>query len=207
VSGAVILSRQLNMSDIFTGTERPDADKRAFHKWKANTAELLLQRLKPSTENSRVPVNPEILNFLVNRVLRVLQPWLTRGDDGSCRRDLCGIFQSAIDFDSQMNEQFSLMYAAPTPYDNKARHGFAFDSWGMEPASKDIQMADHQPVGIVVSPALIRSGTALGDGYDTVCILAKSRVMPQRFASSSQRPKNSSKGTGMITGNVHRQFK
>lgn len=201
----MIPSCQLNLSDVFTATERPDADQRVFYKWKASTAELLLKRLKPSEEDSRVPVDPEILNFLVHRVLRVLEPWLT-SDEESCGRSLYRILQSAIDFDSQMNEQFSLMYAAPTPYKITARHGFEFNSWVMEAASKDIQMADGEPVGIVVSPALIRSGTSNGDLYDKAWVLTKSRVMPQRFASSSQRPKNSSKGIGMITGNVQRRF-
>lgn len=175
-----------------------------FYKWKASTTKLLIGRLKPPADG-RVPVDQENFNYLVDRVLRVLGSWLTT-DEVSCRRDLESIFQSAIDFDSHMNEQFSSMYALSTPVDYTVRHSFPFDNTLMEATSKDIQMADSQPVGIVLSPALIRSGTANGDEYYNTWVLVKSRVLPQGFLSSSQRPKNSKTRMGTVMGSVHKRL-
>lgn len=128
--------------------------------------------------------------------------WRT-GDERDCARDLQRIIISAIDIDSHMNEQWSIMYATTGSLgdDKTARHGFPFDSTLMEPASKDFHMMEKQLVGIVVSPALIRSGTANGDQYESTWVLAKSRVLPQGFTSSTLRSKMSSKNRpGLVKG-------
>jgi hypothetical protein len=180
-----------------------------FHKWKASTAKLVIARLMPPGGEARIPIDPSLFKFLEDRVLKVLGPWCT-SDEGTCKRDLRRIFRSVIDLDSHMNEQFSMMYAASVPHasvlnEHLGRHGFPFDSSKMEAIRKDIQMVDGQPVGIVVSPALVRSGTANGDDFYKICVLVKSKVMPQHFASSSLRPKHLKHRTGIITENVHRR--
>jgi hypothetical protein len=174
-----------------------------FYKWKANTVKLLIARLKPP-DQGRVPVAPPIFEMLMDNVLRVLKPWLTT-DERSCRLDLKRILQLAIDFDSHMNEQWSMMYATSMPLEYSVRHGFPFDNTLMETTTKEIQMANSQPVGIVVAPALLRFGTANGDEYDQTWVLVRSRVLPQGFWSSTQRPKNSKTRKGMITESVQKR--
>jgi hypothetical protein len=184
------------------GKKATDTEFRMFYKWKSSTAKLFVNRLRPMTERSRVPVDPVVIGYLVDSLLHILRDWMTR-DDRTCRMDLARIFQAAIDFDSHVHEQWALIYAVARPVGYEARHGFPFDNTMMVP-SKDIQVAAGQPVGIVVSPALVREGTANGDSYERTQVLVPSRILPQGFSSSSQRPKNSQNrtGAGAVTSNV-----
>jgi hypothetical protein len=175
-----------------------------FQKWKAGTTKLLIARLRPPADGGRIPVHQDTLKTLVDRVMQVLRTWLT-GNKEPCRYDMERIFRAAIDLDSHIHEQVSAIYASPMPFGYNVRHGFPFDNTFMEPVNNEISMTDGQLVGIVVSPSLIRSGTVNGDEYNKLSVLVKSRVMPQGFSSSNQKPKNSKMRTGIITESVHKR--
>jgi len=79
------------------------------------------------------------------------------------------------------------VYPIAAPAGVAERHSFPFTSTTME-STNDINMSEGELVGLVVSPALVRKGTANGDRYDEVEFIAKSRVLPQGFLSSTQKP-------------------
>ncbi|PVH82253.1 hypothetical protein DL98DRAFT_653313 [Cadophora sp. DSE1049] len=185
------------------GRDWSDSERRMFHKWKASTVKLIVGRLRHANDRKRIPVNPSTLMHLSSRVLDVLRPWMT-DDERTYIQDLESIIQSAIDFDSHMNEQWSFMYTASTPVGFESRHGFPFDSTFMEAAKIDLQISARESVGIVVSPALVRAGTQGGDDYDNKWILIKSRVMPQGFSARSQRSKIGRTG-GAVTQSLQRR--
>jgi len=190
------------ISDEAAGRKCTDPELRVFQKWKASTAKLIISRQRPPTEQGRIPVHPDDLHFLIDRVLDVLGIWRT-GDERDCTRDLQRIIISAIDIDSHMNEQWSQMHVTTGSLgdDKTARHGFPFNSTVMEVPSKDFQITENQLVGIVVSPALIRSGTANGDHYESTWVLAKSKVLPQGLQSRTLRSKVSSRNRpGLVKG-------
>ncbi|KAK0100416.1 hypothetical protein ONS96_007693 [Cadophora gregata f. sp. sojae] len=185
------------------GRDWSDTDRRIFYKWKASTVKLIIGRLRHPNDQKKIPINPSTLTYLSSKVLDVLRPWMT-ADERTCLQDLESIIQSAIDFDSHMNEQWSSMYTASTPVGFESRHGFPFDGTFMEAAKIDLKMSAREPVGIIISPALVRAGTQGGDNYDNKWILVKSRVMPQDFSARSQRPKTGRTG-GAITQSLQRR--
>lgn len=186
-----------------SGKDWSDTERRMFYKWKAGTVKLIVSRLRHPNDEKRIPVNPSTLTYLSNKVLDVLGPWITT-DERTCKQDLESIIHSAIDFDSHMNEQWSCMYTASTPVGWDSRHGFPFDSTFMEAARIDLRISAREPVGIVISPALVRTGTQGGDNYDKKWILVKSRVMPQGFSARSQRPKIGRTGGAVTQSLQHR---
>ncbi|KAG4440707.1 hypothetical protein IFR05_003801 [Cadophora sp. M221] len=92
------------------GKRRPDAEQRMFYKWKASTSKLIINRLHPSNDRSRIAIDPKIHSWLVDHALDVLRPWMTSDNERACIEDLEAIIQSAIDFDSHMNEQWSFIW-------------------------------------------------------------------------------------------------
>ncbi|KAH7360994.1 hypothetical protein BKA65DRAFT_494415 [Rhexocercosporidium sp. MPI-PUGE-AT-0058] len=186
------------------GKRWSDAEKRMFYKWKASTAKLIISRLRPPNDRSRIAIDPKTHSWLVDRALDVLRPWMTSDNEHACIEDLEAIIQLAIDFDSHMNEQWSFMYVGTKPLGFESRHGFPFDGEMMEPIRNEMQIFAGDPVGIIVSPALVRMGTANADNYHLQTILVRSKVIPQGFSARSQRSKIS-KTAGLVTQSLQRR--
>lgn len=176
-----------------------------FYKWKASTAKLVIRRLKPIFERTRIPVDSDVMDYMVIQVLHVLGEWMSKNEkmsrhEEACRRDLAMILQAAIDFDSHIHEEWSRIFATAKPLGWERRYGFKFDDRSMTPGC-DSSLANGELVGTVLSPALVRNGTPNGDYYSEVQeILVSSRVLPQGFWAKTQRPNNSQSGGGVMRG-------
>jgi hypothetical protein len=176
-----------------------------FYKWKANTAKLVIRRLRPNMERTRIPVDPAVMDYMVTHVLHVLGEWMGRHEkvlknEEACRNDLMAIIQAAIDFDSHIHEEWSRIFITAKPVAWEYRYGFPFKDGSMKPAS-DYILFPGELVGAVVSPALVRNGTSSGDFYHEVQeILVPSRVLPQGFAAKTQKPRNSQSGGAVMRG-------
>lgn len=135
---------------------------------------------------------------MVDAVLHVVGTWMTR-KVSNCRTDLQHILQAAIDLDSHFHEQCSHIYTSIAPAGYEQRHSFPLEEHWME-GKRDYHVAPNQLVGMVVSPALVRRGTANGDDYNQSLVLVKSRVIPQLFMAKSVRPREiqSQGGSGTV---------
>ena len=138
-----------------------------FYKWKANTAKLVIRRLRPIIERTRIPVDPTVMSYMITQVLHVLEGWMTKDEkparfEKECRMGLATILQAAIDFDSYIHEEWSWIFAIATPSGFENRYGFPFDERLMKSGS-DYPLLQAEPVGIVLSPALVRIGSPSGD--------------------------------------------
>ena len=140
-------------------------------------------------EQRRIPVDDKLIDDLVMRVRKVLDPYFNSDDIQGCETGLRAIFRAAIDLDSHMHEQWSLIYPLGTPIGENKRFGFPFDPTTMEPFTTSDPLNHKDPVGMVISPALVRRGTSKGDQYGRHWVLVNSRVMPQRFLGNTTKPK------------------
>lgn len=176
-----------------------------FYKWKASTAKLVIRRLRPTLERTRIPVDFAVMDYMLVQVLHVLGAWMSKNEkmsrqEDACRRDLAMILQAAIDFDSYVHEEWSRIFATAVPPGAECRYGFKFDDKSMIPGS-DSSLTNGELVGTVLSPALIRIGTTNGDYYGKVReVLVSSRVLPQGFWAKTQKPNNAQSGGGVIRG-------
>jgi hypothetical protein len=170
-----------------------------FYRWKASTAKLVIKRLRPTIERTRIPVDPDVMNYMVSQVFHVVGDWKSKEENLSrCNSDLKAILQAAIDFDSHVHEEWSRIYATAKPFGWEHRYGFKFDDRAMA-AGCDHTWVTGELVGTVLSPALVRSGTSNGDYYNEVQeILIPSRVLPQGFWAKTQKPNNSQSGGGVM---------
>lgn len=173
--------------DEVVGEGSKEEDLRKFYKWKASTSRLLISRIAPPLDRRRVQVDPDTIEYMCSRVLTVLKDWLVKTEnEWTCREELQKILELAIDLDTYIHEQWCQIYPVSRSNGFKDRHGFHFDNYWMEEHSiKNWQLAPNQLVGLLVSPALVRRGTATGDEYNRRTVLVKGRVLPQAFASST----------------------
>jgi hypothetical protein len=126
------------------------------------------------------------------------------GAEEPCGRDFKGILHSVIELDAYMHQQWAIFFSAANPTEamrlgyrimaplqlrGMRRRDFAFDSRTMAPARPQLQLQEFELVGLVVSPALMRMGTAEGRGFDQMEVLVPARVLPQGFTSRNLRPK------------------
>lgn len=193
-------------SSFRTDPNVSDEERRKFLKWKANTAKMIISRNQRDYQNREEATNQSMLTVTsryhvygdqmrihfrrdnlqcyIDAVLQVTRPWLTSNDERKCREDLFFILRWAIEFDAYMHEQWAHFFTAtkPTHEATKKRYEFPFDGNFMACASRDYQMQRYDMISLVVSPALIRSGTSNGDDYGLEeVVLSKSRVLPQGF--------------------------
>jgi hypothetical protein len=140
-------------------------------------------------EQRRIPVDDKLIDDLVMRVRKVLDPYFNSDDIRGCETELRTIFRAAIDLDSHIHEQWSLIYPLGAPTGENIRFGFPFNPTTMEPFTTSDPLNPKDPVGMVISPALVRRGTSKGDQYGKHWVLVNSRVMPQRFLGNTTKPK------------------
>lgn len=165
-----------------------------FYKWKATTAKIIIKRLKPTMTRTRIPIDLDVMKFLVDEVFHVLGVWKSPGQDAACDNELKIILQAAIDFDSYVHEEWSNIFIAATPVGFDHPYGFKFNDHSMRPAGSR-ELESGEPVGTVISPALIRKGTSSGDQYNEVQeILVHSRVLSEGFSAKTQKPRNAQNG-------------
>jgi hypothetical protein len=151
------------------------------------------------------------MKYMVDQILHVLGEWMSRNErmsrhEEACRRDVAMILQAAIDFDSHIHEEWSRIFATAKPFGSEDRYGFKFDDRSMIPGYTRA-LVNGELVGIVVSPALIRSGTPDGDHYNEVQeVLVSSRVLPQGFWAKTQKTNNSQSGGGVMRG-MHQRIR
>jgi len=189
-------------SSSCTDLQVSDEERRKFLKWKANTANMIISRNQRDHQNPgaatneitsryqvhsdkmRIHFRRDELQWYIDVLLHVTRAWLTSDDEPKCREDMIFIIRLAIEFDAYMHEQWAHFFtvANPTHVMTKKRHEFPFEGNFMVCASPDHQMQRPDQVGLVVSPALVRSGTLNGDNYSSEqVVLAKSRVLPYGF--------------------------
>ncbi|CZR56000.1 uncharacterized protein PAC_05888 [Phialocephala subalpina] len=92
----------------------PVAELRMFYKCKANTAELIIKRLKPPIARTRIHVDPAVMDYMVTQVWHVIGEWITKseksaGHEDACRKDLRVVLQAATDLNSYIHEEWSFI--------------------------------------------------------------------------------------------------
>ncbi|KAF5617448.1 hypothetical protein F52700_12643 [Fusarium sp. NRRL 52700] len=127
--------------------------------------------------------NNEFIKELISHETRLLRPFILRGSTRVSRSEkkineqLTDIVQCAIELDKMMmcsKAYFRIMWNLPG---KKSPTNVRYDNKFMESGIYEVKLGSKSRVKFFISPILFKTGTADGQKYDTMNVLAKASVV------------------------------
>ncbi|KAF2500864.1 hypothetical protein BU16DRAFT_260544, partial [Lophium mytilinum] len=146
-----------------------------YFSWRANTT-ILVERNQGSNKDKCFDM---FIPSIVMKIREVVSPWATNGEslDQIFGDELKAILRKAVHLDADMWKQRAFWHPA-MPY-SKVGYPTELDPESMEVYEEIDQNSGSREVTLVISPALVKSGSSSGEGYEYFTTILKSEVSCQ----------------------------
>ncbi|KAI3317401.1 hypothetical protein HD806DRAFT_514916 [Xylariaceae sp. AK1471] len=167
-----------------------------YHAWRAKCTDMLL-RAYPGEFSARHGQEESYIEVLVGDLERLLLPLQIPGYNEDAHPNTSHIIKDAVNIDIHLKRSraeywvymYHLIEAHEFDYDfrqqpNIKPYGFEFNSAHMDCEDGASGLGANTPlVQLVVSPTIVKKGTAKGDQYDQYTVIAKGAVLCNKIRS------------------------
>ncbi|KAF2814351.1 uncharacterized protein BDZ99DRAFT_567987 [Mytilinidion resinicola] len=154
-----------------------------YFSWRANTTVLVERKQGANKEKCFDMFIPSI----VTKIREIVSPWVTNGEsqDQIFGDELKAILRKAIHLDADMWKQKAFWH--PSIPHAKAGYSIELDPDSMDVYEEIDRNRTSHEVTLMMSPALVKSGSSSGEGYEYFTTIMKSEVScrPDRTAIAS----------------------
>ncbi|KAF2113650.1 hypothetical protein BDV96DRAFT_578162 [Lophiotrema nucula] len=177
------------MEDDVKEVERLEAWTKLYHKWRATTSIMLIQRRSAKVRHEE---NRTHVAHLLDQIIGTLSPCLPLKQasqaevDKHLRKGLAEVIATAVHLDAEIYQQRAWIFCEQWTHETRSAKGrpnwgFGWSSDEMDevPGPDQLRLENyaHPCVGLIVQPALYKEGNQFGEEYSKRQVLCKAKVI------------------------------